>query len=187
MGGKGQKDGATVSLRLPRAELSALDARARSCGMSRSAYIRFMVSLPIELCEGFGLGPRDAADGRSRTAREGPAEASTAPTAGRRATVMSDRAWRELRLEMTRWGVNYNQGVHAINRCAAAIDEGFARHPKVRDAYLNVLGETSRAFARTEKAMRDVSARVLEIGRDPSRSVAHEALESSRKGPRDDS
>lgn len=106
-----------VTVRLPTADLAALDARADALNASRSDYLRTLVALPVELDL---TSIRHATPGTESLTRPlGPDLALTAPggqTERFNIQAITDSALESISNEVRSIGVNYNQSVKALNR-----------------------------------------------------------------------
>ncbi|MDO4428609.1 MAG: hypothetical protein Q4B91_03775 [Atopobiaceae bacterium] len=82
-----------VLFRVSPEEKELIDFNASRLGLTQSAYLRFLVQLPIDLL--------------------GSAEDENAPL------ILDSTTWKRLLIESRRWGSNYNQGVRALNKIGA--------------------------------------------------------------------
>lgn len=135
-----------IHTRVTPGELAELDRRCEAAGMTRAAYIRRLLSLPVDFApdpmtispaDGTSLGPGDARGGLPAASGERrPSEQVSVPTdhpdarpdgSGhpRERLLLTDAALVRLRVAIDRWGVNYNQAVHAINIVAAEYTSGW--------------------------------------------------------------
>lgn len=106
-----------VTVRLPTADLTALDARADALNASRSDYLRTLVALPVTLDL---TSIRHATPGTESLTRPlGQDLALTAPdtqTESLTIQAITDSMLESISNEVRAIGVNYNQAVRALNR-----------------------------------------------------------------------
>ena len=93
-----------ITVRLPTADLIALDARSDALNASRSDYLRTLVALPVTL---------DLTSIRRVTPGT---ESLTRPLGPDLALMQSDSMLESISSEVRAIGVNYNQAVRALNR-----------------------------------------------------------------------
>lgn len=106
-----------ITVRLPTADLTALDARADALNASRSEYLRTLIALPVKL----DLSSiRRATPGvESLTRPLGPELAlkhTDSQTNSLTVQAITDSALESISNEVRSIGVNYNQSVRALNR-----------------------------------------------------------------------
>lgn len=106
-----------ITVRLPTADLIALDARADALNASRSDYLRTLVALPVTLDL---TSIRRATPGTESLTRPlGPDLALTRPsgqTDSLAVQAITDSMLESISSEVRAIGVNYNQAVRALNR-----------------------------------------------------------------------
>lgn len=106
-----------ITVRLPTADLTALDARADALNASRSDYLRTLVALPVTLDL---TSIRRATPGTESLTRPlGPDLALTQPTGQTESLAVqaiTDSMLESISNEVRAIGVNYNQAVRALNR-----------------------------------------------------------------------
>lgn len=106
-----------ITVRLPTADLTALDARADALNASRSDYLRTLVALPVTLDL---TSIRHATPGTESLTRPlGQDLALTAPdtqTESLAIQAITDSMLESISNEVRAIGVNYNQAVRALNR-----------------------------------------------------------------------
>lgn len=106
-----------ITVRLPTADLTALDARADALNASRSDYLRTLVALPVTLDL---TSIRHATPGSESLTRPlGPDLALTQPnsqTNNLAIQAITDSMLESISNEVRAIGVNYNQAVRALNR-----------------------------------------------------------------------
>ncbi|WP_432315555.1 hypothetical protein [Collinsella aerofaciens] len=106
-----------VTVRLPTADLTALDARAGALNASRSDYLRTLVALPIAL--DLSSIRRATPGTESLTRPLGPDLALMQPagqTESLAVQAITDSMLESISNEVRAIGVNYNQAVRALNR-----------------------------------------------------------------------
>lgn len=113
----GQSATRRITVRLPTADLTALDARADALNASRSDYLRTLVALPVTLDL---TSIRRATPGTESLTRPlGPDIALIDPasqTSSLAVQVITDSMLESISNEVRAIGVNYNQAVRALNR-----------------------------------------------------------------------
>lgn len=113
----GQSATRRITIRLPTADLTALDARADALNASRSDYLRTLVALPVTLDL---TSIRRATPGTESLTRPlGPDLALTQPasqTNSLAVQAITDSMLESISNEVRAIGVNYNQSVRALNR-----------------------------------------------------------------------
>lgn len=106
-----------VTVRLPTADLTELDARADALNASRSDYLRTLIALPVTLDL---TSIRRATPGAESLTRPlGPDLALTQPTSQTESLAVqaiTDSMLESISNEVRAIGVNYNQAVRALNR-----------------------------------------------------------------------
>ena len=106
-----------ITVRLPTADLTALDARADALNASRSDYLRTLVALPVTLDL---TSIRRATPGTESLTRPlGPDLALTCPVSQTESLALqaiTDSMLESISNEVRAIGVNYNQAVRALNR-----------------------------------------------------------------------
>ena len=106
-----------ITVRLPTADLTALDARADALNASRSDYLRTLVALPVTL--DLTSIRRVTPGTESLTRPLGPDLALTQPsgqTESLAVQAITDSMLESISNEVRAIGVNYNQAVRALNR-----------------------------------------------------------------------
>lgn len=106
-----------ITVRLPTADLTALDARADALNASRSDYLRTLIALPVTLDL---TSIRRATPGTESLTRPlGPNLALTRPVSQTESLALqaiTDSMLESISNEVRAIGVNYNQAVRALNR-----------------------------------------------------------------------
>lgn len=106
-----------ITVRLPTADLTALDARADALNASRSDYLRTLIALPVALDL---TSIRRATPGTESLTRPlGPDLALTRPVSQTESLALqaiTDSMLESISNEVRAIGVNYNQAVRALNR-----------------------------------------------------------------------
>lgn len=106
-----------ITVRLPTADLTALDARADALNASRSDYLRTLIALPVTL--GLTSIRRATPGTESLTRPLGPDLALTqsgTQTNSLAVQAITDSMLESISSEVRAIGVNYNQAVRALNR-----------------------------------------------------------------------
>lgn len=106
-----------ITVRLPTADLTALDARADDLNASRSDYLRTLIALPVTL--DLSSIRRAAPGTESLTRPLGPDLAlmrSVSQTESLAVQAITDSMLESISSEVRAIGVNYNQAVRALNR-----------------------------------------------------------------------
>ena len=127
--------------------------------------------------DGAARGPREDRDGSGSVPKKVPARTFSEPDRGPERTVkvlLTDAAWRDLKVELTRWGVNFNQGVRAINVVAKRLNSNAALRRNDVDEIVAALKSASRTFERCRKGLDGVAEKVDEVVRDYAMSGAAE-------------
>lgn len=161
-----------ITVRLPNADLTALDARADAINASRSEYLRTLIALPVTL----DLSSiRRATPGvESITRPFGPELAlkhTDSQTNSLTVQAITDSALESISNEIRSIGVNYNQSVRALNRILKKIRQ--SPLPLARRAHRN--HRTLRAPFETEQG----DIRTLEDTRRPSRVLVRDTVRES--------
>ena len=113
----GQPATRRITVRLPTADLTALDARADTLDASRSDYLRTLIALPVTL--DLSSIRRATPGTESLTRPLGPDLALTQPASQTNSLVVqaiTDSMLESISNEVRAIGVNYNQSVRALNR-----------------------------------------------------------------------
>lgn len=127
--------------------------------------------------EGAARGSRKGRDGSGSDPKKVPERTFSEPERGPERTVkvlLTDAAWRDLKVELTRWGVNFNQGVRAINVVAKRLNSNAALRRNDVDEIVDALKSASRTFERCRKGLDGVAEKVDEVVRDYAMSGAAE-------------
>ena len=127
--------------------------------------------------EGAARGPREGRDGSGSVPKKVPARTFSESDRGPEKPVkvlLTDAAWRDLKVELTRWGVNFNQGVRAINVVAKRLNSNAALRRNDVDEIVAALKSASRTFERCRKGLDGVAEKVDEVVRDYAMSGAAE-------------
>lgn len=106
-----------ITVRLPTADLTVLDARADALNASRSDYLRTLIALPVTL--GLTSIRRATPGTESLTRPLGPDLALTqsdSQTSSLAVQAITDSMLESISSEVRAIGVNYNQAVRALNR-----------------------------------------------------------------------
>ncbi len=108
--------------------------------------------------EGSGTAPEKA---RAQTFSEPKADAE-----GIVKVLLTDAAWRDLKVELTRWGTNFNQGVRAINTVARRLNANQALRRNDVDEIVAALRTVARTLDGCRKGLGKVGEMVDGIAAD---------------------
>lgn len=165
--------------------MEKLDPAALAAGLTRSDYIRVLISIPIRL-EGIGIrsaapapardplgaaecGPDGAPEGSldpaagplpgraaAATSATSPAPAEAPRQTGEQVVMVTARGLESLRVAIDRWGVNYNQGVRAINTVASRFVYVRSLHPDEYEEIMMLLRSCARSCELSWRGIRRV-------------------------------
>lgn len=139
-----------VTVRLPTADLTALDARADALNASRSDYLRTLIALPVALDL---TSIRHATPGTESLTRPlGPDLAllqSDSQTESLAIQAITDSMLESISNEVRAIGVNYNQAVRALNR----IIKKYGNHRNLSQEERNEIGELYERLSKQNKAI----------------------------------
>lgn len=139
-----------ITVRLPTADLTALDARADALNASRSDYLRTLVALPVTLDL---TSIRRATPGTESLTRPlGPDLAlmqSDSQTNSLAVQAITDSMLESISSEVRAIGVNYNQAVRALNR----IIKKYGTHRALSQDERTEIAELYERLAKQNKAI----------------------------------
>lgn len=139
-----------ITVRLPTADLTALDARADALNASRSDYLRTLVALPVTLDL---TSIRRATPGTESLTRPlGPDLALTQPasqTESLAVQAITDSMLESISNEVRAIGVNYNQAVRALNR----IIKKYGSHRALSQVERTEIAELYERLSKQNKAI----------------------------------
>lgn len=139
-----------VTVRLPTADLTVLDARAGALNASRSDYLRTLIALPVALDL---TSIRHATPGTESLTRPlGPDLAllqSDSQTESLAIQAITDSMLESISNEVRSIGVNYNQAVRAINRFL----KKYGNHRNLSQEERNEIGELYARLSKQNKAI----------------------------------
>lgn len=139
-----------ITVRLPTADLTALDARADALNASRSDYLRTLIALPVALDL---TSIRHATPGAESLTRPlGPDLALLQPdsqTESLAIQAITDSMLESISNEVRAIGVNYNQAVRAINRFL----KKYGNHRNLSQEERNEIGELYDRLSKQNKAI----------------------------------
>lgn len=158
-----------VTVRLPTADLTALDARADALDASRSDYLRTLIALPVALDL---TSIRHATPGTESLTRPlGPDLAllqSDSQTESLAIQAITDSMLESISNEVRAIGVNYNQAVRAINRFL----KKYGNHRNLSQEERNEIGELYARLSKQNKAiyerLKTLAADVESLSAKPS-------------------
>lgn len=141
-----------ITVRLPTADLTGLDARADALNASRSDYLRTLVALPVTLDL---TSIRRATPGTESLTRPlGPDLALTRPdsqTESLAIQAITDSMLESISNEVRAIGVNYNQAVRALNR----IIKKYGNHRALSQDERTDIAELYERLSKQNKAIYD--------------------------------
>lgn len=139
-----------ITVRLPTADLIALDARAETLNASRSDYLRTLIALPVTLDL---TSIRRAAPGTESLTRPlGPDLALTQPASQMNSLAVqaiTDSVLESISNEVRAIGVNYNQAVRALNRFL----KKYGNHRNLSQDERNEIAELYDRLAKQNKSI----------------------------------
>lgn len=139
-----------ITVRLPTADLTALDARADALNASRSDYLRTLIALPVALDL---TSIRRATPGTESLTRPlGPDLALTRPvsqTESLAVQAITDSMLESISNEVRAIGVNYNQAVRALNR----IIKKYGNHRALSQEERTEIAELYERLSKQNKAI----------------------------------
>lgn len=148
-----------TSIRFTKSELDHVDSSAARAGLTRSDYIRLVLSIPLEVIIEAERANMREGDAGAQTGAVGDGPASAAPSVGAAVDgvgvvpaagsgsvlLVSDKGLADLRVAIDRWGVNYNQGVRAINTVASRFVYVRSLHPEEYEEIMMLLRSCAHA------------------------------------------
>lgn len=158
-----------ITVRLPTADLIALDARAEILNASRSDYLRTLIALPVTL--DLTSIRRGAPGTESLTRPLGPDLTLTQPASQMNSLAVqaiTDSVLESISNEVRAIGVNYNQAVRALNRFL----KKYGNHRNLSQDERNEIGELYDRLSKQNKAiyerLKALSADVESLSAKPS-------------------
>lgn len=158
-----------VTVRLPTADLTALDARADALNASRSDYLRTLIALPVTL----DLSSiRHATPGiESLTRPLGPdltLTQSAEQTDSLEIQTITDSALESISNEVRAIGVNYNQAVRALNRILKKYGNHRALSQEERTEIIELYERLSKQNKAIYERLKALADQVEALSKTPS-------------------
>ncbi len=107
-------------------------------------------------------GPESKAERHSDGTESGP----STPPAGVVKVLLTDAAWRDMRVELNRWGVNFNQCVKAINTVAKRLNTRSNLTRSEKEEVYEILKSNAKSLRACGAAVDRLTDRTYEIVRD---------------------
>lgn len=169
-----------ITVRLPTADLTALDARTDALNASRSDYLRTLIALPVTLDL---TSIRHATPGTESITRPlGPNLALTRPvsqTESLAVQAITDSMLESISNEVRAIGVNYNQAVRALNR----IIKKYGNHRALSQDEQTEIVELYERLSKQNKAiyerLKTLASDVETLSETPSVNLTAIGLEQS--------
>lgn len=169
-----------ITVRLPTADLTALDARADALNASRSDYLRTLIALPVALDL---TSIRRATPGTESLTRPlGPDLALTRPvsqTENLALQAITDSMLESISNEVRAIGVNYNQAVRALNRIIKKYGNHRALSQDERTEIVELYERLSKQNKAIYERLKTLAADVESLSDKPSVNLTAIALEQS--------
>lgn len=158
-----------VTVRLPTADLTALDARADALNASRSDYLRTLIALPVTL----DLSSiRHATPGTESLTRPlGPdltLTQSAEQTDSLELQTITDSALESISNEVRAIGVNYNQAVRALNRILKKYGNHRALSQEERTEIIELYERLSKQNKAIYERLKALADQVEALSKTPS-------------------
>ena len=136
-----------ITVRLPAADLTALDARADTLNASRSDYLRTLIALPVALDL---TSIRHATPGTESLTRPLGQDLALMRSDGQTPVqAITDSMLESVSNEVRAIGVNYNQSVRALNRFL----KKYGNHRNLSQEERNEIGELYDRLSKQNKAI----------------------------------
>lgn len=169
-----------ITVRLPIADLTALDARADALNASRSDYLRTLIALPVALDL---TSIRRATPGTESLTRPlGPDLALTRPvsqTENLALQAITDSMLESISNEVRAIGVNYNQAVRALNRIIKKYGNHRALSQDERTEIVELYERLSKQNKAIYERLKTLAADVESLSDKPSVNLTAIGLEQS--------
>lgn len=169
-----------VTVRLPTADLIALDARADALNASRSDYLRTLIALPLTLDL---TSIRHATPGTESITRAlGPNLALTCPasqTESLAVQAITDSMLESISNEVRAIGVNYNQAVRALNRIIKKYGNHRALSQDERTEIVELYERLSKQNKAIYERLKTLASDVETLSETPSVNLTAIGLEQS--------
>lgn len=169
-----------VTVRLPTADLTELDARAVALNASRSDYFRTLIALPVTLDL---TSIRHATPGTESITRPlGPNLALTRPvsqTESLAVQAITDSMLESISNEVRAIGVNYNQAVRALNRIIKKYGNHRALSQDERTEIVELYERLSKQNKAIYERLKTIASDVETLSETPSVNLTAIGLEQS--------
>ena len=169
-----------ITVRLPTADLTALDARTDVLNASRSDYLRTLIALPVTLDL---TSIRHATPGTESITRPlGPNLALTRPvsqTESLTVQAITDSMLESISNEVRAIGVNYNQAVRALNRIIKKYGNHRALSQDERTEIVELYERLSKQNKAIYERLKTVASDVETLSETPSVNLTAIGLEQS--------
>lgn len=169
-----------ITVRLPTADLTALDARTDVLNASRSDYLRTLIALPVTLDL---TSIRHATPGTESITRPlGPNLALTRPvsqTVSLAVQAITDSMLESISNEVRAIGVNYNQAVRALNRIIKKYGNHRALSQDERTEIVELYERLSKQNKAIYERLKTVASDVETLSETPSVNLTAIGLEQS--------
>lgn len=169
-----------ITVRLPTADLTTLDARADALNASRSDYLRTLIALPVALDL---TSIRRATPGTESLTRPlGPDLALTRPvsqTENLALQAITDSMLESISNEVRAIGVNYNQAVRALNRIIKKYGNHRALSQDERTEIVELYERLSKQNKAIYERLKTLAADVESLSDKPSVNLTAIGLEQS--------
>lgn len=169
-----------ITVRLPTADLTALDARSDALNASRSDYLRTLIALPVTLDL---TSIRHATPGTESITRPlGPNLALTRPvsqTESLAVQAITDSMLESISNEVRAIGVNYNQAVRALNRIIKKYGNHRALSQDERAEIVELYERLSKQNKAIYERLKTLASDVETLSETPSVNLTAIGLEQS--------
>lgn len=169
-----------ITVRLPTADLTALDARTDVLNASRSDYLRTLIALPVTLDL---TSIRHATPGTESITRPlGPNLALTRPvsqTESLAVQAITDSMLESISNEVRAIGVNYNQAVRALNRIIKKYGNHRALSQDERTEIVELYERLSKQNKAIYERLKTIASDVETLSETPSVNLTAIGLEQS--------
>lgn len=169
-----------ITVRLPTADLTALDARTDVLNASRSDYLRTLIALPVTLDL---TSIRHATPGTESITRPlGPNLALTRPvsqTESLAVQAITDSMLESISNEVRAIGVNYNQAVRALNRIIKKYGNHRALSQDERTEIVELYERLSKQNKAIYERLKTLASDVETLSETPSVNLTAIGLEQS--------
>lgn len=169
-----------ITVRLPTADLTALDARTDVLNASRSDYLRTLIALPVTLDL---TSIRHATPGTESITRPlGPNLALTRPVSQKESLAVqaiTDSMLESISNEVRAIGVNYNQAVRALNRIIKKYGNHRALSQDERTEIVELYERLSKQNKAIYERLKTIASDVETLSETPSVNLTAIGLEQS--------